>query len=79
MGEEAFTNQVDLFRTFLGLFGSNMSVDEPAVFLKHVLLLVFYKSKVLQRSDEKFDVSLVMYDVSTSRSPTTIKLYKFVI
>ena len=51
--KEAFPNKVNLFRKFPGPFGTNISetnisVDESAVFLKHILLPVFYK--VLQRS-----------------------------
>ena len=49
--KKAFANMVNLFRKFPGPFVTNISVDESAVFLQHVLLPVFYK-KVLQRSDK---------------------------
>ena len=48
--KEAFPNKVNLFRKFPGPFGTNISVDESAVFLKHILWPVFYK--VLRRSDK---------------------------
>ena len=39
--KEAFPNKVNLFRKFPSPFGTNISVDESAVFLKHILLPYF--------------------------------------
>ena len=41
------------FKKLLGLFVSNISIDVPVVFLKHVFpFIMFFKEKVSQRSDK---------------------------